>query len=262
MSQDDKVIGYFSLAQMQALLRETGMVSVLETGQAGGQAVIHAALKVINAESGAELPGGLPFSVVLFKEAREPGFSNIAIGAVVPAAELKLVLPPDFFNLCNRRYRFVRAFPYDANSFVLQMDLFLHNATREYVKFGFGLWGALFTDVLFELMGNNAQSLSAAAEVYAAFGPDERFAGTVAEAPETPVEAPVPESPADVETVAPQAEAGPEAAEPEADLPADVPAPADATVEAAAEPALEPAAGPVAEPSVEAPAEKATAHPA
>jgi hypothetical protein len=258
MSRDDKVIGYFSLAEMQALLGETGMVSVQETGQAGGQAVIHAALKVINAESGAELPGGLPFSVVLFKEAREPGFSNIAIGTVVPAAELKLVLPPDFFNLCNRRYRFVRAFPCDANSFVLQMDMFLHNATREYVKFGFGVWGALFTNVLFELMGNNGQSLAAAAEVYA--GMEERFAGTVTEAPEVPLEKPLPETPAeaaaDVETVLP--EARPEAVT--ADLPAEESAPAAAdAVEAAggpvAEPAAEPAVEPPAEPAAELPAE-------
>jgi hypothetical protein len=255
MSQDDKVIGYLSLQEMQALLGETGMIAVLETGQAGGQAVIHAALKVINAESGAALPGGLPFSVVLFKEAREPGYGNIAIGAVVPAAELKIVLPPDFFNQCNRRTRFVRAFPYDANSFVLQMDLFLHNATREYVKFAFGVWGALFTNVLFELMGNG-QSLAAAAEVFAD-GPDERFANSVAEpeAPEPPLEEAVPETEAGTptETVAPEAEAKPEEAK--TDLPAEEPAPAaaDAVIDAAAEP--EPAAA-------EAPAEKATANPA
>jgi hypothetical protein len=261
MSQDDKVIGYFSLAEMQALLRETGMVSVLETGQAGGQAVIHAALKVLNAESGAELPGGLPFSVVLFKEAREPGFSNIAVGTVVPAAELKIVLPPDFFNQCNRRYRFVRAFPYDANSFVLQMDLFLHNATREYVKFGFGVWGALFTNVLFELMGNNGQSLAAAAEVFAD-GPDERFVSTVTqpEAPEPPREEQLPETPAETEApaeaVVPEVETKTEEAKTE--LPAEEPAPADAVVEAAAGPVAEPAA----EPPAEVPAGKATTEPA
>jgi hypothetical protein len=242
MSQDGKVIGYLSLAEMQALLGETGLVGVLEAGQSGGQPVIHAALKVINAESGAELPGGLPFSVVLFKEPREPGYSNIAIGAVIPVTDLKLTLPPDFFNVCNRRTRFVRAFPYDANSFVLQMDLFLHNATREYVKFGIGVWSALFTHVLFELMGN-APSLAAAAF---AGGPDDRFVSTVTKpetAAETPAEEPATEVPAEtpveVETIAPQAEAKPEEAK--TDLPVEEPAPAGAVVEAAAEPAQAPA---------------------
>jgi hypothetical protein len=191
MSQDDKVIAYLTPAEMQALMRETGKIGIQEMEQSGGQPVIHALLKVVNAESGVELPGGLPFSVVMFKDGREPGYSNIAIGTVVPAAELGIVLPADFFNLCNRRFRFVRVFPLDATSFVLQMDLFLHNATREYVKYGLGVWSTLFTHILFELMGNGGRSLAAAAEVYAAAATAERFASVVTEEPlaEVPLEA-------------------------------------------------------------------------
>ena len=168
MAQDDKVIGYISPAELLNLMRETGMISVQETGTSEGKPVIHAVLKLVHAQTGAELPGGLPFSVVMFKGATEPGYSNIAIGTVVPAAELEIVLPADFFNLCNRRFRFIRAFPLDASSFVLQMDLFVRGATQEYLKFSFGLWAALFSQVLFELMGHGTQSLSRAADVYAA----------------------------------------------------------------------------------------------
>jgi hypothetical protein len=243
MSRDDKVIAYLSPADMQALMRETGTISVLETVQSGGQPVIHAALKVVNAESGAELPGGLPFSVVMFKDGREPGYSNIAIGTVVPAAELKIVLPPDFFNLCNRRYRFVRAFPLDGQSFVLQMDLFLHNATREYVKYGFGVWGALFTHVLFELMGNGGQSLAAAAAAYAAMAEDmpARFVETVTEEPvaEVPVEAAAEPAAASVDAPAePAAEAVAEEADAEV-KPEEAKAEVEAVVTDSAEPAAE-----------------------
>ena len=182
MAQDDKVIGYISPAELLSLMRETGMISVQETGTSEGKPVIHAVLKLVHAQTGAELPGGLPFSVVMFKGATEPGYSNIAIGTVVPAAELEIVLPADFFNLCNRRFRFIRAFPLDASSFVLQMDLFVRGATQEYLKFSFGLWAALFSQVLFELMGHGTQSLSRAAEVYAAAPADfiSRYAEAIA----------------------------------------------------------------------------------
>ena len=165
MAQDDKVIGYISPAELLDVMRGTGMIAVQETGTVEGKPVIHAALKLVHAQTGEELPGGLPFSVVMFKGADEPGYSNIAIGTVVPAAELEITLPENFFNLCNQRFRFIRAFPLDASSFVLQMDLFVRNTTPEYIKFSFGLWAALFSQVLFELMGRGTQSLSRAAEV-------------------------------------------------------------------------------------------------
>jgi hypothetical protein len=168
MSQDNKVIGYLTPAEMAALMRETGTITVLESGLADGKPVIHAALKVVNAQTGEQLPGGLPFSVVMFKNPREPGYSNIAIGTVVPTAELEVSLPRDYFNFCNQRFRFTRVFPIDERSFVLQMDLFARNATREYVKYSFGVWAALFSQVLFELIGRGRESLVAAAEAYAA----------------------------------------------------------------------------------------------
>lgn len=168
MSKDDKVIGYLTPADMVALMNETGMIAVQESTIAAGQPAIHAAIKVINAQTGEQLPGGLPFTVVMFKTAREPGYSNIAIGTVIPAAELGVALPHDYFNFANQRYRFARVFPLDDRAFVIQMDLFLHNATREYVKFSFGLWAALFSQVLFELMGRGGESLHAAAQAFAA----------------------------------------------------------------------------------------------
>ena len=81
-------------------------------------------------------------------------------------------------------------FPVDASSFVIQMDLILRDATREYVKFSFGLWGALFTQILFELMGRGRESLIAAAEAYAAVHTD--FAEQIASSP-APGEAVLPE---------------------------------------------------------------------
>jgi len=167
MSQDNKVIGYLSQAELLTLMRETGLISVQDTGTADGKPAIHALLKIVNAQTGAELPGGLPFSVIMYKAAAEAGYSNIAIGTVVPAAELGIELPDNFFNLSNQRFRFIRAFPLDATSFVLQMDLFVRNATGEYVKFGFGLWAAMFSQVLFELMGRGNGAANRAAEIYA-----------------------------------------------------------------------------------------------
>lgn len=152
MSQDDKIIGTLSQQEVSALLVETGMVAIEETTFVDGRPVLQASLKVINARTGEAMPGGLPFAVVLFKSADEPGFSNIAIGTRVPVAELGIALPPDFFNLCNQYYRFVRVYPLDAGSFVLQMDLFLRRATREYVKYCFGVWAATFSQLLFELL--------------------------------------------------------------------------------------------------------------
>ncbi len=181
MANDNKVIGYLSPADMVALMGETGMITVQETATIGGQPVVHAALKMINAQTGEQLPGGLPFTVIMFKTPREPGYSNIAIGAVVPAAELGVMLPRDYFNFSNQHYRFARVFPLDERSFVIQMDLFLHNATREYVKFSFGIWAALFSQVLFDLMGKGGQGVHAAVEAYAAARTDlaQQFVSTV-----------------------------------------------------------------------------------
>ncbi|GAA0534016.1 hypothetical protein FHS83_003006 [Rhizomicrobium palustre] len=189
MAKDNKVIGYMTPADLVALMRETGNILVQETTVSDGKPAIHAALRVVNAQTGEQLPGGLPFSVVMFKSPTEPSFSNIAIGTIVPAAELDIRLPRDYFNFCNQRLRFMRVFPLDERSFVIQMDLILHNATREYVKFSLGVWGALFTQVLFELMGRGRESLVHAAEVYAATDVAQNYVSTVtASDAEAPVE--------------------------------------------------------------------------
>jgi len=187
MSNDRHVIAHLSPTELVALMKETGIIAVQESGYSDGKPVIHAVLKVVNAKTGEQLPGGLPFSVVMFKGLNEPGYTNIAIGTIVPASELKVSLPRDYFDFCNQRYRFTRVFPIDASSFVIQMDLVLRDATREYVKFSFGLWGALFTQILFELMGRGRESLIAAAEAYALVHTD--FAEHIASSPapgETP----------------------------------------------------------------------------
>jgi len=167
MSADGQVISFLSPGELIALMRATSGISVGESTVIDGQPVIHASLKLVNARTGQDVPGGLPFSVVLFKAAQEQGYSNIAIGTVVPVAELDVTLPRDYFNLCNQRFRFTRAFPISPGAFVLQMDLMLRHATREYVKFAFGLWGTLFSHILFELVGRGRESLVAAAEAYA-----------------------------------------------------------------------------------------------
>ncbi len=180
MANDRHVIQYMSPAELVGLMNATG-VTVQDTITSDGKPVIHAALKVVNAETGEQLPGGLPFSVVMFKSPNEAGYSNIAIGTIVPASELNVRLPRDYFNFCNQRFRFCRVFPVDERSFVIQMDLVLKNATREYVKFAFGLWGALFSQMVFELMGRGRESLVAAAEAYAQAHTD--FAQQIAAAP-------------------------------------------------------------------------------
>jgi hypothetical protein len=272
MSQDNKVIGYLTPAEMAALMRETGMITVLESGLADGKPVIHAALKVVNAQTGEQLPGGLPFSVVMFKNPREPGYSNIAIGTIVPTAELNVSLPRDYFNFCNQRFRFTRVFPIDERSFVLQMDLFARNATREYVKYSFGVWAALFSQVLFELIGRGRESLVAAAEAYAARTDlTEQYVSTVTASDQGAVEETAVESAPDAETESatsepevpvgdPAAEAvataemKSEEAEPPIETPASVPEEpvAEAAVVVAAEPVSETAKEePVAEAVVE-----------
>ncbi len=168
MAQDNRIISSLSPADLVVLLQETAGIAVLESAAADGRPVIQAAVKAVNAQTGEVLAGGLPFSVVMFKSGNEPGYSNIAIGTVVPAAELDIHLPRDYFNFCNQRLRFVRVFPLDAGSFVIQMDLVLRNATREYVKFNFGVWSILFKQVLYELIGSGRDSLVRAVEVYAA----------------------------------------------------------------------------------------------
>jgi hypothetical protein len=182
MASDRHVIEFLTPAQLVALMNTSGIVSVRDTVMSDGKPVIHAALKVVNAETGEQLPGGLPFSVVMFKAPNEPGYSNIAIGTIVPANELRVALPRDYFNFCNQRFRFTRVFPVDDGSFVIQMDLILKNATREYIKFSFGLWGALYSQVLFELMGRGRESVIAAAETYARVHTD--FATQIAMMPD------------------------------------------------------------------------------
>lgn len=192
MAQDNKVLGFVTPADLIALMRETGHIAVQESAVSDGKPVIHAALKVMNAKTGDQIPGGLPFSVVMFKHPSEAGYSNIAIGTIVPAAELDIHLPRDYFNFCNQRLRFMRVFPLDERSFVIQMDLILRNATREYVKFNFGLWGALFSQVLYELIGRGRDSLEHAAEAYAATDVSQQYVSTVtASDAAAPVEASV-----------------------------------------------------------------------
>lgn len=241
MANDNKVIGYLSQPEMVALMDETGMISVEKAVTAGGQPVIHAALKLINSQTGEQLPGGLPFTVILFKTPREPGYSNIAIGAVVPAAELGVTLPRDYFNFSNQHYRFARVFPLDERAFVIQMDLFLHNATREYVKFSFGIWAALFSQVLFDLMGKGGQGLHAAAEAYAAARTDlsQQFVSTVlaSDEPAAAETALVEQAPGEVVAVESSAEDLPDhpPAEPMADVVELRPPAVEPAVEVAAE---------------------------
>lgn len=200
MASDRQVIEFLSPAQLAALMNASGIITVRDTVLSDGKPVIHAALKVVNAETGEQLPGGLPFSVVMFKAPNEQGYSNIAIGTIVPASELRVALPRDYFNFCNQRFRFTRVFPVDDGSFVIQMDLILKNATREYIKFSFGLWGALYSQVLFELMGRGRESLITAAEAYARVHTD--FATQIAASPQTALV-----EPASVEAVAIEAAA-------------------------------------------------------
>lgn len=264
MSNDRQIITYLSPAELVALMNATGTITVHESGISDGKPVIHAALKVVNARTGQALPGGLPFSVVMFKNAKEAGYSNIAIGTIVPAAELNVSLPRDYFNFCNQRFRFARVFPLDERAFVIQMDLVVKNATREYVKFSFGLWGALFSQMLFELMGRGRESLLAAAEAYAVARTD--FAEQIVAMPpvvepepvmdlapetvvaaepvaETVVEEPVAEEPP-AETIAVE----PPAEEPVAETPIAEPVAEEPVAEALVEtPATEPPAEPVPE---------------
>lgn len=229
MSNDRQIIDYLSPAELIALMNETGIIGVNEAVMSDGKPVIHAAVKVVNAETGEQLPGGLPFSVVMFKGANEPGYSNIAIGTIVPAAELNVTLPRDYFNFCNQRFRFSRVFPVDASSFVIQMDLILRNATREYVKFSLGLWGSLFAHVLFELVGRERESLAAAAEAYAHVHTD--FAAQIANTPQAEEMPPLPVEIAEPAVMALDVEA----IVPTDVMPAEVPEHAEAAV---AEPAV------------------------
>lgn len=258
MSQDNKVIGYLTPAEMAVLMSETGMITVHESGMVDGKPVIHAALKVINAQTGEQLPGGLPFSVVLFKNPREPGYTNIAIGTIVPTAELEVALPRDYFNFCNQRFRFTRVFPIDERSFVLQMDLFVRNATREYVKYSFGVWAALFSQVLFELIGRGRESLVAAAEAYAMRNDiAQQYVSTATASDDSVVVETAVESAPEAESVevavAPEAPVVDHEAEAPAEAKIDQPVP-EAPAETAAE-------SPVEEPVAEAAAEKAVEEP-
>lgn len=260
MSQDNKVIGYLTPAEMAALMGETGMITVHESGMVDGKPVIHAALKVVNAQTGEQLPGGLPFSVVLFKNPREPGYTNIAIGTIVPTAELEVALPRDYFNFCNQRFRFTRVFPIDERSFVLQMDLFVRNATREYVKYSFGVWAALFSQVLFELIGRGRESLVAAAEVYAMRNDlAQQYVSTVTASDESAVEVTAVESAPEAESVA----AAPETPVVDGEVEVAAEAPAEAKIDepAPAAPAETAADSPVEEPVAEAAAEKPAEEP-
>jgi hypothetical protein len=266
MANDRQIITVLSPAELVALMNASGIITVRETGTSDGKPVIHASLKVVNAATGEELAGGLPFSVVMFKSPNERGFSNIAIGTIVPSAELRVTLPRDYFNFCNQRFRFMRVFPVDDGAFVVQMDLVLTNATREYVKFSFGLWGALYSQVLFELMGRGRESLIAAAEAYAQVHTD--FASQIAAMTPVMDAAVAVDAPAAVEAVvandAPAVEAAvPAAVVPEADageMVSETVMVADAVMVLDAEAIVAPAASPDA--PVEAPVEAAITVPA
>lgn len=168
MTNDCVIIKSITPSDLIKLMQETGTVTVQESCVIDGKPVIHASLVKANAMTGEQLAGGVPFSVVLQRNATDKGYTNVSVGAIVPAAELGIVLPPDFFNFSNQRLRFVRVYPVDAQSFAVQMDLVLRHATREYVKFAFGLWGSLFSQLLFELIGKGKDTLAVAAEAYAA----------------------------------------------------------------------------------------------
>jgi hypothetical protein len=160
---DDKIIDTMSPQQFVALMNETGMFSITGTGSVDGNPIVQAALKLKNAQTGEVISGGLPFAVIMFKAEGDPGYTNIAIATRVPAAELHIEVRPGFFAECNRQYRFVRSFPVDRATFVLQMDLFLRMATREYVKFNLSLWAAVFSSILFELLAQRGGEASTAA---------------------------------------------------------------------------------------------------
>jgi Predicted membrane protein len=168
MAFDSMIVKSVTPADLIKLMRESGAVAVSETSVIDGKPVIHAALVKANAKTGEMLPGGLPFSAVLHRGSTDKGYTNLAIGTIVPAAELGIELPPDFFNYSNHRLRFVRVYPVDTQSFAIQMDLVLRFATREYLKFAFGLWGTLYSQILFELVGKEHEALALAAEAFAA----------------------------------------------------------------------------------------------
>lgn len=157
MSQDSKVISYLSAPELSALMNATGAIAVDATTTAESRPVIQAHLKITDHRTGEEIPGGLPFAVVMFKGEREPGCSNIAVAARIPVGALGIRLPANYFNLCNEQYRFVRVFPLGHDSIALQMDIYLHAATREYVKFAFGIWATAFSQVLYDLMSQRGQ---------------------------------------------------------------------------------------------------------
>ena len=157
MSQDSKVISYLSAPELAALMNATGAIAVEATTTADSRPVIQAHLKITDNRTGEEIPGGLPFAVVMFKGDREPGCSNIAVAARIPVGALGIRLPANYFNLCNEQYRFVRVFPLGHDAIALQMDIYLHAATREYVKFAFGIWATAFSQVLYDLMSQRSE---------------------------------------------------------------------------------------------------------
>jgi hypothetical protein len=161
---DNDVSSKMTWAELSVLMRETGMISIEGVGRLDGLPTIGASLKIVNAETGEKLPGGLPFSVVLFKDLSQAGYSDVALVATVPAAELNAHLPRDFVDSCNRRHRFVRAYPLDQNSFIVQADLFLRGTTREQLKYTFGVWAAALSQILFDLVTASPDDRPVAAE--------------------------------------------------------------------------------------------------
>ena len=149
---DGTVISWLSWAELAALMRKTGMVTVEGVGRVDGNPAIGASLKIVNAETGEKLPDDLPFSVILFKDATQSGYTSIAMVARVPAAELNAQMPEGFLDACNRRYRFVHAYMLDRSSFVVQADLNLRGVTHEHLKYSFGVWAAAVSQILFDLM--------------------------------------------------------------------------------------------------------------
>jgi hypothetical protein len=156
---DGNIIPRMSWAELTALMRETGMIETEGTGRVDGLPTIGASLKIVNAETGEKLPGGLPFSVVLFKDVHQAGYSSIAMVATVPAAELNPQMPPGFIDACNRRHRFVSVYALDKGSFIVQADMIIRGVTREHLKYGFGVWAAALSQILFDLVTAEAADI-------------------------------------------------------------------------------------------------------
>ncbi|MDE2182952.1 MAG: hypothetical protein KGJ78_08020 [Alphaproteobacteria bacterium] len=148
MGRDRKIIEFISPSDMSAVMAETGLIGVEGTDSAEGAPVIHAVFKGLVPATGAYVASGIPFTVVMSKGPKDRGYSNIAVVAKVPAGELNARSAAVFAQACNRELRFVRAYLSGQGDLVLQADLFLRMATREYVKFWFGALAEIYLEAL------------------------------------------------------------------------------------------------------------------